>query len=294
MSKIAIMTDSNSGIMPMEGIEQEIHVLPMPILVDGQTYYEGQDITPAQFYQKLSEGVSVTTSQPSPGELLQMWDRLLESYDEIVFIPMSSGLSNSCQTASVLSQEEPYNGKVYVVDNHRISITQEQSVYDAKSLAEKGASGKEIKTLLEKESLDASIYIAVDTLEYLKKGGRITPAAAAIGTVLNLKPVLTIQGDKLDACSKTRGMKAASKTMCKAVQKDLDTRFADLKKHGLLQAGIATTLMDKEKLTYFKEEMQQHFPDMKLKTAPLTMSIGCHTGPGAVGIGIFRTHIPEK
>ena len=294
MSKIAIMTDSNSGIMPTEGKEAEIHVLPMPILVDGQTYYEGRDITPAQFYQKLSEGISVTTSQPSPGELIQIWDRLLGSYDEIVFIPMSSGLSNSCQTASVLSQEEPYNGKVHVVDNHRISITQEQSVYDAKSLAEEGASGKEIKTLLETESLDASIYIAVDTLEYLKKGGRITAAAAAIGTVLNLKPVLTIQGDKLDACSKTRGMKAAFKTMCKAVQKDLDTRFADLKKDGLLQVGIATTLMDEEKLTYFKEEMQQHFPDMKLQSAPLTMSIGCHTGPGAVGIGIFRTHIPGK
>ena len=220
-----------------------------------------------------------------------MWDSLLKSYEEIVFIPMSSGLSNSCQTASVLSQEEPYNGKVHVVDNHRISITQEQSVYDARFLAESGAGGKEIKQLLEAESLDASIYIAVDTLEYLKKGGRITAAAAAIGTVPNLKPVLTIQGDKLDACSKTRGMKAAFKAMCKEVQKDLDTRFAELHKKGLIQAGIATTLMEEEKLSYFKYEMKQHFPDMELKSAPLTMSIGCHTGPGAVGIGIFRTHL---
>lgn len=291
MPKIAIMTDSNSGIMPQEGNAQGIHVISMPILIDGRTYYEGYDITPAEFYEKLSQGASVTTSQPSPGEVTQMWDSLLKSYEEIVFIPMSSGLSNSCQTASVLSQEEPYNGKVHVVDNHRISITQEQSVYDARFLAESGAGGKEIKQLLEAESLDASIYIAVDTLEYLKKGGRITAAAAAIGTVLNLKPVLTIQGDKLDACSKTRGMKAAFKAMCKEVQKDLDTRFAELHKKGLIQAGIATTLMEKEKLSYFKYEMKQHFPDMELKSAPLTMSIGCHTGPGAVGIGIFRTHL---
>ena len=291
MPKIAIMTDSNSGIMPQEGNAQGIHVISMPILIDGRTYYEGYDITPAEFYEKLSQGASVTTSQPSPGEVTQMWDSLLKSYEEIVFIPMSSGLSNSCQTASVLSQEEPYNGKVHVVDNHRISITQEQSVYDARFLAESGAGGKEIKQLLEAESLDASIYIAVDTLEYLKKVGRITAAAAAIGTVLNLKPVLTIQGDKLDACSKTRGMKAAFKAMCKEVQKDLDTRFAELHKKGLIQAGIATTLMEEEKLSYFKYEMKQHFPDMELKSAPLTMSIGCHTGPGAVGIGIFRTHL---
>lgn len=291
MPKIAIMTDSNSGIMPQEGNAQGIHVISMPILIDGRTYYEGYDITPAEFYEKLSQGASVTTSQPSPGEVTQMWDSLLKSYEEIVFIPMSSGLSNSCQTASVLSQEEPYNGKVHVVDNHRISITQEQSVYDARFLAESGAGGKEIKQLLEAESLDASIYIAVDTLEYLKKGGRITAAAAAIGTVLNLKPVLTIQGDKLDACSKTRGIKAAFKAMCKEVQRDLDTRFAVLYKKGLIQAGIATTLMEEDKLSYFKYEMKQHFPDMELKSAPLTMSIGCHTGPGAVGIGIFRTHL---
>lgn len=291
MPKIAIMTDSNSGIIPQEGNAQGIHVISMPILIDGRTYYEGYDITPAEFYEKLSQGASVTTSQPSPGEVTQMWDSLLKSYEEIVFIPMSSGLSNSCQTASVLSQEEPYNGKVHVVDNHRISITQEQSVYNARFLAESGASGKEIKQLLETESLDASIYIAVDTLEYLKKGGRITAAAAAIGTVLNLKPVLTIQGDKLDACSKTRGMKAAFKAMCKEVQKDLDTRFAELHKKGLIQTGIATTLIDEDRLSYFKSEMKQHFPDMELKSAPLTMSIGCHTGPGAVGIGIFRVHL---
>ena len=185
MSKIAVMTDSNSGIMPKDGAEKGIHVVPMPILIDGQTCYEGRDITPEEFYQKLQQGVPATTSQPSPGDVTQMWDTLLKSYDEVVFIPMSSGLSNTCQTAIALSQEETYRGKVYVVDNHRISVTQEQSVYDAKALADSGACGEEIRRILEEESLDATIYIAVDTLEYLKKGGRITAAAAAVGTVLN-------------------------------------------------------------------------------------------------------------
>ncbi len=290
MSKIAVMTDSNSGIMPKDGAEKGIHVVPMPILIDGQTCYEGRDITPEEFYQKLQQGVPATTSQPSPGDVTQMWDTLLKSYDEVVFIPMSSGLSNTCQTAIALSQEETYRGKVYVVDNHRISVTQEQSVYDAKALADSGACGEEIRRILEEESLDATIYIAVDTLEYLKKGGRITAAAAAVGTVLNLKPVLTIQGDKLDAFAKTRGMKSAFKTMIKAVEKDLDTRFSKLREEGALITGIATTLADEERLSYFQSEMRQHFPDLKLSSAPLAMSIGCHTGPGAVGIGVVRVH----
>ncbi len=291
MSKIAIMTDSNSGIMPAAGKEAGIHVIPMPILIDEQTYYEGQDITPEEFYERLSQGVSATTSQPSPGIIIEAWRALLKSHDEVLYIPMSSGLSNTCQTAVMLAQDDEFIGKVHVVDNHRISVPQAQSVYDAKVLAETIENGREIKEILEKESLDASIYIAVDTLEYLKKGGRITPAAAAVGTVLNLKPVLTIQGDKLDACTKTRGMKAAFKAMCKAVEKDIQTRFADLHSQGLLKTGIATTFTDPEKLSYFQEEMRNHFPDMKLLSAPLTMSIGCHTGPGALGIGVFRAHV---
>ncbi len=291
MANIAIMTDSNSGIMPTAGKEAGIHVIPMPVLIDERTYYEGQDMTPEEFYHKLSSGALATTSQPAPGILIDMWKKLLESYDEVLYIPMSSGLSNTCQTASILAREDLFAGRVHVVDNHRISVTQAQSVYDAKVLAPTVRNGQELKEILERESLDASIYIAVDTLKYLKKGGRITPAAAAIGTVLNLKPVLTIQGDKLDACAKTRGMKAAFKTMCKALEKDIRTRFAHLHSQGMLKTGIATTFTDQEKLTYFQSEMRQHFPDMELFCAPLTMSIGCHTGPGALGIGVFRAHV---
>lgn len=290
MANIAIMTDSNSGIMPAAGNEAGIYVIPMPVLIDEQTYYEGQDITPEEFYEKLSGGVSATTSQPAPGILIDMWKNLLESYDEVLYIPMSSGLSNTCQTAAILAQEDAFAGRVHVVDNHRISVTQAQSVYDAKALAPAVKNGMELKTILERESLDASIYIAVDTLEYLKKGGRITPAAAAIGTVLNLKPVLTIQGDKLDACAKTRGMKSAFKTMCKALEKDIRTRFSDIKDQRILKIGIATTFTDPEKLSYFEEELKQHFPGLELFSAPLTMSIGCHTGPGALGIGAFMAH----
>lgn len=182
MSNTAIMTDSNCGIMPAEGEKLGIHVLPMPVIIDGQTFYEGIDLTLEQFHEKQISGADITTSQPSPGDVEAMWDELLRNYDEVVFIPMSSGLSNTCQTASMLSGDEKYDRKVFVVDNHRISVTQAQSVFDAKQLAEEGKSGKEIRDILENEAMDASIYIAVDTLEYLKKGGRITAAAAAIGT----------------------------------------------------------------------------------------------------------------
>ena len=195
MSHIAIMTDSNCGIMPAEESNYGIHVLPMPIIIDGKTYFEGIDITAEEFYRKQTSGSVITTSQPSPGDVTDMWDHLLKIYDEIVFIPMSSGLSNTCQTALLLADDDPYKGRVFVVDNHRISVTQALAVLDAKTLADQGKSACEIKDILEKEAMDATIYIAVDTLEYLKKGGRITAAAAALGTILKLKPVLTIQGD---------------------------------------------------------------------------------------------------
>ena len=290
MSEIAIMTDSNSGIMPAEGEKAGIHVIPMPILIDERTYYEGYDITTEEFYEKLTRGVSATTSQPSPAAVIDMWRSLLKTHDEVVFIPMSSGLSNTCQTAAVLARDEEFAGRVHVVDNHRISVTQAQSVYDARILAKTCNSGSKIKEILEKESLDATIYIAVDTLEYLKKGGRITPAAAAVGTVLNLKPVLTIQGDKLDACAKTRGIKTAFKTMCKALEKDIRTRFGSTYEHRQLKIGMATTFSDEEKLSYFRDELTSCFPDLELFAAPLTMSIGCHVGPGALGIGAFLAH----
>ena len=294
MPGIAIMTDSNCGIMPAEGEKLGIHVLPMPVIIDGQTYYEGIDITLEQFHEKQISGADITTSQPSPGDVTAMWDDLLRTHDEVVFIPMSSGLSNTCQTASMLAGDEKYSGRVFVVDNHRISVTQAQSVFDAQILADEGKTGHMIREILEKEALDASIYIAVDTLEYLKKGGRITAAAAAIGTVLKLKPVLTIQGDKLDSFAKTRGMKSAFNTMLDALKRDIASRFSHLKEQQLLKVGIANTLMDPDKFENFRKEMKENFPDMELVYLPLTMSIGTHTGPGALGIGTFRVHRNDR
>ena len=291
MSGIAIMTDSNCGIMPEEGRKLGIHVIPMPVIIDGRTYFEGVDITAEDFYKKQAAGAEITTSQPSPGDVTAMWDRLLKDYDQVIFIPMSSGLSNTCQTAVMLSDDDAYRGKVYVVNNHRISVPQLQSVYDAGALAEEGKTAAEIKEILEKEALDASIYIAVDTLEYLKKGGRITPAAAAVGTVLRLKPVLTIQGGKLDSHAKTRGMKSAFRIMLQAVKDDISSRFSHLKKQGVLKVGIANTPMDPDALEAFRSEMKKNFPDMELVYSPLTMSIGTHIGTGGLGIGVFRSHI---
>ena len=290
MSNTAIMTDSNCGIMPDEGRDLGIYVLPMPLIIDGQTYYEGVDITLDEFFKRQISGADITTSQPSPGDVKAMWTDLLKTYDEIVFIPMSGGLSSTCQTALILSEEEPFRGRVFVVDNRRISVTQAQSVLDAKLLAEEGKTASQIKEILEAEALDASIYIAVDTLEYLKKGGRITAAAAAIGTVLKLKPVLTIQGDKLDSYAKARGLKSAFRTMLSAVKNDISSRFSHLREDGVLKVGIANTLMEPEKLELFINEMKENFPDMELFYLPLTMSIGTHTGPGALGIGVVRFH----
>lgn len=290
MSNIAIMTDSNCGIMPDEGRDLGIYVLPMPVIIDGQTYYEGIDITLDEFFKKQTEGADITTSQPSPSDVEAMWTELLKTHDEVLFVPMSGGLSNTCQTALMLSGEDEFAGRVFVVNNRRISVTQAQSVLDAKLLAEEGKTASEIKEILEAEALDASIYIAVDTLEYLKKGGRITAAAAAIGTVLKLKPVLTIQGDKLDSFAKARGLKAAFRIMLNAVKNDISSRFSHLGEDSVLKVGIANTLMEPEKLEMFKDEMKKNFPDMELFYLPLTMSIGTHTGPGALGIGAVRYH----
>lgn len=290
MSNIAIMTDSNCGIMPDEGRDLGIYVLPMPVIIDGQTYYEGIDITLDEFFKKQTEGADITTSQPSPGDVEAMWTELLKTHDEVLFVPMSGGLSNTCQTALMLSGEDEFAGRVFVVNNRRISVTQAQSVLDAKLLAEEGKTASEIKEILEAEALDASIYIAVDTLEYLKKGGRITAAAAAIGTVLKLKPVLTIQGDKLDSFAKARGLKAAFRIMLNAVKNDISSRFSHFEEDSVLKVGIANTMMEPEKLEMFKDEMRKNFPDMELFYLPLTMSIGTHTGPGALGIGVVRYH----
>ena len=211
MGNVAIVTDSNSGISQAEGKELGIYVIPMPFLVDGKLYFEDVDMNKEQFYHFLENDADLSTSQPSPGDVMDLWDKLLKEYDEIVHIPMSSGLSASCSTAMGLARD--YDGKVQVVDNQRISVTMQQSVMDAKHLVAAGKSAAQIKEILEKEALESSIYLMVDTLKYLKKGGRITPAAALLGSALNLKPILQIQGDKLDAYKKVRGVKAAKKNM---------------------------------------------------------------------------------
>ena len=288
MPRTAIMADSNCGIMPAEEADYGIHILPMPIIIDGKTYFEGIDITMEGFYQKQTSGSVITTSQPSPGDVTDMWDRLLKTYDEIVFIPMSSGLSNTCQTALLLAEEEPYKDRIFVVDNHRISVTQALAVLDAKTLADEGKTAREIKDILEKEAMDATIYIAVDTLEYLKKGGRITSAAAALGTILKIKPVLTIQGGKLDSFAKARGMRSAFRVMLDALASDISSRLSHLREQRQLKIGLANTMMEEEKLEQFKNELQSAFPDLELVYFPLTMSIGTHVGPGGLGIGAVR------
>ena len=260
----------------------------MPVIINGETYFEGVDIQPDEFYKMQEAGSAVSTSQPSPGDVTAMWDRLLRTHDEIVFIPMSSGLSSACQTACLLAEDEPYQGRVFVVDNHRISATQAVSVLDAKKLADKGKSGLEIKNILEKEAMDATIFIAVDTLEYLKKGGRITAAAAALGTILRIKPVLTIQGGKLDLFGKARGVESAFRLMLEALRTDIQSRFSGLKDQGFLKIGLANTLMDPDKLEHFKSALQAEFPDMELVYFPLAMSIGAHVGASGLGIGAVR------
>ena len=285
MSKIAIFTDSNSGITQKKGEELGIVVMPMPFYINGECYLEDISLTQEEFYEKLKGNADISTSQPSPGDILDAWDKALEDYDEIVYIPMSSGLSGTCSTAMTLAED--YEGKVYVVDNQRISVTQEQSVYDAIKLKEEGKSAKEIKDILEDEKMLASIYITVDDLSYLKKGGRITPAAAALGTVLNLKPVLTIQGDKLDAFSKVRGIKAAKRTMLKAIESDLEERFKGMEDDMVL--GMAYTC-DKEEADAWKEEIHAKFPKFDIVEGPLSLSVSCHIGPGSIAVTCMKRH----
>lgn len=283
MSKVAIVSDSNSGITQLQAEELGITILPMPFFVGDKTLYEDIDLSQKEFYQMLSENANISTSMPLVGNVTDTWDALLKEYDEIVHIPMSSGLSGSCETALMLAQD--YEGKVQVVNNQRISVTQRQSVLDAMALAEQGHSAAEIKEILERDKFESSIYIMVDTLYYLKKGGRITPAAAALGTLLKLKPVLQIQGEKLDAFAKVRGWKAAKKTMLNAIEKDLTDRFADVKDQMVL--GMAYTC-SKEEADEWKNEIQTRFPDYELVEGPLSLSIACHIGPGAMAITCMK------
>lgn len=282
MSSVAIVTDSNSGISQAEGKELGIYVIPMPFLVDGKLYFEDVDMNKEQFYHFLENDADLSTSQPSPGDVMDLWDKLLKEYDEIVHIPMSSGLSASCSTAMGLARD--YDGKVQVVDNQRISVTMQQSVMDAKHLVAAGKSAAQIKEILEKEALESSIYLMVDTLKYLKKGGRITPAAALLGSALNLKPILQIQGDKLDAYKKVRGVKAAKKNMLEAMKKDVEGRFSDYVTKGQLKLHVAYTT-DEETAKQWKEEVQNMFPDIAItRMDPLSFSVTCHTGPGVLAI----------
>lgn len=279
--KVAIITDSNSGISNDEANCLGINIIPMPFYVDGNLYHENITINQDEFFKILDQDLDISTSQPTPGDILELWSNLLKNYDEIVHIPMSSGLSGSYMTAAALADE--FNGKVFVVNNKRISVTQRQSVLEAISLRDKGYSGADIVKLLEKHSLDASIYITVDTLKYLKKGGRVTAAGAALGTVLNIKPVLQIQGDKLDAFKKTRGRKQAMKIMINALKADLENRFKN-KSVSLYIAysGHKSLVEDWEQL------VKSSFPEYEIYGAPLPLSISCHIGAGAIGIGCVQ------
>lgn len=288
MSKVAIISDSNSGITQSQAGELGVTILPMPFFVGDKTLYEDVDLTQDEFYQMLSEDANISTSMPLVGNVTDTWDKLLETYDEIVHIPMSSGLSGSCETAMMLSLD--YDGKVQVVNNQRISVTQRQSVLDAVALARQGRSAAEIKEILEREKFESSIYIMVDTLYYLKKGGRITPTAAALGTLLKLKPVLQIQGEKLDAFAKARTVKQAKSIMIEAMKNDFANRFHDPNgEHMYLEMAYTKDL---EAAEAFKKEVEAEFPGMEIVMNPLSLSVSCHIGPGALAVACSKK-IPE-
>lgn len=284
MAKIAVMTDSNSGITQEKAKELGITVLPMPFYIDGQMYYEDIDLNQEQFYEKLQQDCEIKTSMPLVGNVTDAWEELLKENDEIIYIPMSSGLSSSCETAIMLADD--YDDKVQVVNNQRISVTQRQSVLDAKALAESGKSAAEIKQILEDAKFESSIYIMLDTLYYLKKGGRITPAAAALGTLLKLKPVLQIQGEKLDAFAKARTVKQAKNIMIETMKKDFSERFGSADGKGMnLEIAYTKDLTSAEA---FREEVQEAFPDNEIIVDPLSLSVSCHIGPGALAIACSK------
>lgn len=281
MKKIAIVTDSNSGITQEQAGQLGIFVLPMPFFINGEMFLEGITLSQEDFYTRLEEDAEISTSQPAPADVMELWDNVLKEYEYIVHIPMSSGLSASCATAMGLAID--YDGKVQVVDNQRISVTQRQSVMDALELVKQGRTAEEIKSILEKEKKESSIYLTLETLKYLKKGGRITPAAAAIGTIINLKPVLQIQGDKLDAFSKVRGKAKAKRIILDAIKKDLDTRFKEYKEKGqiCLAAAYGGNI---EEAQEWLAEVKETFPDMEVSMDPLSLSVACHIGNGIIAL----------
>lgn len=285
MSKIAIITDSNSGITQKQGEELGIYVVPMPFMINGQDYFEDINLTQTQFYEKLAEDADVSTSQPTPDSLMTLWDKVLKEYEQIIYIPMSSGLSGSCQSAYMIAQEE-YEGKVFVIDNQRISVTQRQSALDAKEMADAGLSAEQIKDKLMETKMESSIYIMLDTLHYLKKGGRITPAAAALGTLLRLKPVLQIQGEKLDAFAKARTTAQGKNIMINAIKSDIENRFGGMEKGDFWIAGAYTNNLDAA--LEWKKEVEAAIPGFDMHLDPLSLSVGCHIGPGALAVTVTR------
>ena len=284
--KVAVMTDSNSGIFKQDGEKMGVFVVPMPVVIDEETYYEGENLTLDEFFGHLVGGAHVTSSQPAPGMILDMWESIFDKgYDEIVYIPMSSGLSSSCINALMLAEE--YDGKVQVVDNHRISVPQYGSVLDALKLANEEKNAVQIKEALEASAFDCSIYISVDTLEFLKRGGRVTPTAAALGSVLNIKPVLTIQGDKLDAFAKVRGTKKGRAKIIESIRKDLTMRFADVEQKEI-RIATAGTFRNPEEAEIWRKEVEDSFPGFDVIYFDLGCSVGTHVGPGAFAAGIYR------
>ena len=281
---IAVVTDSNRGITQAEAKKLGIYVLPMPFMINEETFYEDITLTQEEFYNRLSEGASVITSQPTPDSIMGLWDDLLKEYEEIVHIPMSSGLSGSCQSAIMLSKE--YDNRVQVVNNQRISVTQRQATLDALTLMERGMNAEQIKDFLEEDRFNSSIYIMLDTLYYLKKGGRITPAAAALGTILKLKPVLQIQGEKLDAFAKARTVSQGKSIMINAIKNDMENRFGGVNKE-TIWLQIAYTY-DKEAALKYKEEVQEIFPGFDIHMDPLSLSVACHIGPGALALACSK------
>lgn len=283
MKKVAVVTDSNAGIRQKEAKELGIFVLPMPFTIDDQTYYEDINLTHEEFFEKQLNGAEIFTSQPVVGNVKELWDQILKDYDEIVHIPMSSGLSGSCQTAMMLAQE--YDNRVFVVDSQRISVTQKYDVIDAKRLADQGKSGQEICDILTENKLNASIYITVNTLDYLKKGGRITPAAALLGGMLKIKPILQIQGEKLDSFAKTRTMARGTKIMKEAIAKDIKERFDD--DYHNVHICVAYTY-DEAPALELKKELEELYPGENIICDPLSLSVSCHIGPHALAIAICK------
>ncbi len=288
MKKIIVVTDTNSGIFPEEAKEIGCHIIPMPFIIDGEEFFENVSLTQEKFYEIQASGKRITTSQPNINDIVSLWKDLLKEYDEIVHIPMSSGLSQSCETAIGFSAD--FAGKVQVVDNKRVSITMKMSVLDAVKMAKEGKSAKEIKEYLEETALDSSIYLVVDTLKFLKQGGRVTPAAAAIGTVLNIKPVLQIQGGKLDRLAKVMNIKAAKNKMVEALKADLEGRFAHFVAKGNIGISVAHTC-NQEAAEEFADELKAQFPNVKFGFVdPLALSIATHTGPKVLACGCHRIY----